>query len=152
VAEIIRFARATEGLTQEPGRDTVRIARRTMLVLLRGTMRVVDDLGQDVDLTGPAVVQWWPGEHVSYGTPSDGAEWLLLEAAPRPHPDGSPVPGSRVVLTDEEGSATLTGTVIMYMDTSPDGAGVDTVAVEVDGQGVGHFPPGRLVEVLEEPH
>jgi len=152
MAEIIRFARATEGLTQEPGRDTARTARRTMLVLLRGTMRVLDDLGQEVEVTGPAIVQWWPGEHVSYGTPGDGAQWLLLEASPRSHPGGFPVPGSRVVLTDDDGSPTLTGTVIMYMDTSPDGAAVDTVAVEVEGQGVGHFPIDALVEVLEEPH
>jgi hypothetical protein len=62
------------------------------------------------------------------------------------------VPGSRVVLTDDDGSPTLTGTVIMYMDTSPDGAAVDTVAVEVEGQGVGHFLLDALVEVLEEPH
>jgi len=152
MAEIIRFARATDGLTEEPGRETARTARRTMLVLLRGTMRVVDDLGQDVEVTGPAVVQWWPGERVSYGTPGDGAQWLLLEASPRPHPDGFPVPGSRVVMTDETGSPTLTGTLIMYMDTTVDDSGINEVAVEIEGQGVGHFPLSALVEVLETPH
>jgi hypothetical protein len=115
-------------------------------------MRVTDDLGQDVEVTGPAVVQWWPGERVSYGTPGDGAQWLLLQAAPRSHPEGFPVPGSRVVMTDEDGSPTLTGTLIMYMDTTEGRSGVNEVAVEIDGQGVGHFSPSRLVEVLEEPH
>jgi hypothetical protein len=40
----------------------------------------------------------------------------------------------------------------MYMDTTVDSSGVNEVAVEIDGQGVGLFSPGRLVEVLEEPH
>jgi len=152
VAEIIRFSEVTDGPAEDSGRDIARTARRSVLVLLHGTMRALDDLGQEVELAAPATMQWWPGERVRYGTPSEGARWLLLEAPPRPHPEGFPVPGSRVVMTDEDGSPTWTGTVIMYMDTSPDGAGVDTVAVEIEGQGVGHFSPGRLVEVLEEPH
>jgi hypothetical protein len=151
VPEITRFESVGDGPAAESGREITRTSRRSLLVVLAGTVRVVDDLSNEVEVRAPAAVQFWPGEHVAYKAADHEARWLFLESAPRPHPDRFPVPGSRVVMTDEDGSPSLTGTVVHYADTTADQTGVNEIFVEIDGQGVGLFRLDRLVQVREEP-
>jgi hypothetical protein len=77
--------------------------------------------------------------------------WVFAQPTDIP-PAGFPRPGSSVRLsasTEQDGSGQL-GTLIHYMDDSPDREGAMSLVADVVGSGIGVYALSELVAVVEE--
>ena len=128
-----------------------RLSQKVLLVLLSGRMWARDLEGHRRDLTGPTWVVWYPGETIEYGVHGKTVHWVFAQPTDSP-PAGFPRPGSSVRLsasTEQDGFGRL-GTLIHYMDDSPDGEGPMSLVADVVGSGIGVYGVSELVEVVEE--
>ncbi len=131
--------------------STRRLSQKVLLVLLSGRMWVVDDEGRRHDLAGPTWVVWYPGERLAYGAVGETVHWIFAQPTGAA-PTGSPRPGSmvRVRGVDASAAATELGTLVHYIDESPDGSGPLDPVVDAARSGIGIYTAGDVVEVVED--
>jgi hypothetical protein len=128
-----------------------RLSQKVLLVLLSGRMWVRDLDGHRRNLTGPTWVVWYPGEAIEYGVHGQTVHWVFAQPTEVP-PAGFPRPGSSVRLSasTEEGGSGQLGTLIHYLDDSPDRGGPLSLVADVAGSGIGVYGLSELIEVVEE--
>jgi hypothetical protein len=128
-----------------------RLSQKVLLILLSGRMWVRDLDGRRRDLTGPTWVVWYPGETIEYGVQGETVHWVFAQPTGTP-PAGLPRPGSLVRLANAtgEGTPAEVGTLIHYLDDSPEQTGTTSLVANVAGSGIGIYGLPDLVEVLEE--
>jgi hypothetical protein len=128
-----------------------RLSQKVLLILLSGRMWVRDLEGHRRELTGPTWVVWFPGESIEYGVRGETVHWVVAQPTGTP-PAGLPRPGSMVRLVDATAPGTLgeLGTLVHYLDDSPEQTGTTSLVVDVVGTGIGVYGLSELVEVVEE--
>src|SRR4051812_10779578 len=128
-----------------------RLSQKVLLILLSGRMWVRDLEGARRDLTGPTWVVWFPGETIEYGVHGETVHWVFAQPTGTA-PEGLPRPGSLVRLADATAPGTLgeLGTLVHYLDDSPEQTGTTSLVADVVGTGIGVYGLSELVQVVEE--
>jgi len=128
-----------------------RLSQKVLLILLSGRMWVRDLEGARRDLTGPTWVVWYPGEEIEYGVHGETVHWVFAQPTGTP-PAGFPRPGSLVRLPDANGPGLPDelGTLVHYLDDSPEQTGTTSLVADVVGTGIGIYGLSELVEVVAE--